>query len=320
MSDNIESLLPGSQRIIDVCAAVQRGEEVVIVTDTDRDPVIAFALSQAAHASGGTATILVTEPIPSGSEPPATVAAALNAANVIFAPTSGALFHTSAVQLASKNGARFLGLTMYTPDVLQHGGIFADFPAFAPKAERLAVLLSDATRARVTTEAGTDISVRLDGRTAVPITGMARQPGERTGCPDIEAFIAPIEGTAEGVVVVDASASIAGVLDDPITVTIEQGRAVTIVGGSQIGQIAEALENAGIPEVFVLAELAFGLNPEGIIRGVIVEDEGVAGTGHIALGSNIHFGGANNAPLHLDFVFRQPRLWLDDHEVDLTSL
>ena len=48
--------------------------------------------------------------------------------------------------------------------------------------------------------------------------------------------------------------------------------------------------------------------PDGIIPGAIVEGEGVAGTGHITLGSDIHFGGTNAAPLHLDLVFRDPTL------------
>jgi leucyl aminopeptidase (aminopeptidase T) len=146
---------------------------------------------------------------------------------------------------------------------------------------------------------------------------MAHNPGEKNGCPDIEAFIAPLESSANGVVVVDASASVAGVLSEPIRITVENGRAVSIEGGEGATKVRVALEAAGTDAVYQLAEFAFGLNPDGIIRGVIVEDEGVAGTGHVALGSNIHFGGTNAAPLHLDFVFRDPTLWLDGVEVDI---
>jgi leucyl aminopeptidase (aminopeptidase T) len=60
-----------------------------------------------------------------------------------------------------------------------------------------------------------------------------------------------------------------------------------------------------------LAELAAGLNPSGIVRGVIVEDEGVAGTGYVALGSNRFFGGTSTAPIQLDFVYYRPTLILD---------
>ena len=70
-----------------------------------------------------------------------------------------------------------------------------------------------------------------------------------------------------------------------------------------------------MPEAATLAEFAFGLNPAGLIRGVIVEEEGVAGTARVALGSNVFFGGASAAPLHLDFVFRAPTLWLAGIEI-----
>jgi leucyl aminopeptidase (aminopeptidase T) len=232
-------------------------------------------------------------------------------AQVILAPTSGAIYHTNSVRNAAAQGARFLAMTAYTPDVLRKGGIFADFEALAPRAYRLTEILSAGDEAHVTAPGGTDLRVRLGERTAVPITGMVRNPGDRTGCPDIESFIAPIEGSAIGTVVVDASASIAGVLSEPLTIEIVGGKAVSIEGGDAAKQIRRALDAADHEDAYNLAELAFGLNPNGIIRGVIVEDEGVAGTGHIALGSNIFFGGTSAAPIHLDFVYHQPTLTLD---------
>jgi leucyl aminopeptidase (aminopeptidase T) len=241
----------------------------------------------------------------------------MHASDVTLALTSGALYHTRAVQDAKD--LRFLGLTAFIPEVLREGGVFADFPALAPRAYRLADLLSDARIARVTAPGGTDLMVDLTGRTAVPITAMAQRPGEKNGCPDIEAFIAPLEASANGVVVVDASASVAGVLAEPIRITVENGRAVVIEGGEGAAKVRAALEAAGTEAVYQLAEFAFGLNPNGIIRGVIVEDEGVAGTGHIALGSNIHFGGTNDAPLHLDFVYHDPTLWLDGEQVEIVG-
>jgi leucyl aminopeptidase (aminopeptidase T) len=232
------------------------------------------------------------------------------AADVVLAPTSGAIYHTAALQTATAAGARFIALTGFVKDVLVRGGVFADFPSLAPRAIRLAELLTGAREARVVAPGSTDLTVRLDGRTAVPITGLVRAPGERSACPDVEAFIAPLETSAEGTVVVDASASIAGVLAEPLQLTIRAGRAVAIEGAAA-EPIRAALAAAGTPDAFTLAELAFGLNPEGLIRGVIVEDEGVAGTGHVALGSNVSFGGRSVAPIHLDFVYRQPTLWLD---------
>jgi leucyl aminopeptidase (aminopeptidase T) len=305
-----ETLLPGARRLVHVNAAVKPGETAVILSDTQRPASIRRVLVHAIEEVGATPIEIVTPPIPSGAEPPAAVAAALAAADVIFAPTSGAVYHTAALRAAAARGARFLAMTAYIPEVLLSGGIFADFPTLAPRALRLTELLTAAHEARVTAPGGTDLRVRLDGRTAVPITGMARAPGERTGCPDIESFIAPLETASEGVVVVDASASIAGVLTEPLRITVAGGKAVAIEGAAA-GPIVAALEATGHPHARTLAELAFGLNPEGIIRGVIVEDEGVAGTGHVALGSNVFFGGTSAPPIHLDFVYHKPTLRLD---------
>lgn len=311
---SIESLMAGARRIVTVCTAVQPGETVVIVSDTSRPASIRAALAEAVREVGAEPIEIVTSPVASGAEPPRVVAAAIAAADVILAPTSGALYHTAALRSATDGGARFLAMTAYTEDVMRRGGIFADFPALAPLAIRLAERLSAANEAHVTSPGGTDLRVRLDGRSAVPITGSATRPGERSACPDIEAFIAPLETSADGMVVVDASASIAGVLASPLRIEIRGGRAVAIDGASA-ATIWDALHAADHPDAFTLAELAFGLNPEGIIRGVIVEDEGVAKTGHVALGSNVFFGGTSTPPIHLDFVYHLPTLTLDGEAV-----
>jgi len=310
LETEIEVQLPGARRLVDVCAGIQSGEVVAIVSDTDRPESIRQAVARAVVERGATPVVIVSPPVPSGAEPPGPIAAAMAAADVILAPTSGAIYHTKSLLAAVEGGARFLAMTAYTPEVLQRGGIFADFTSLAPRVRRLTELLTDASVAHVTAPGGTDLRVRLDGRAAVPIFGTARNSGERTGCPDMESFIAPLETSAEGVVVVDASASIVGVVDEPIRITVRGGRAVAIEGGDA-ERILAALDATGHPDADTLAELAFGLNPEAIIRGVIVEDEGVAGTGHVALGSNVFFGGTSTAPIHLDFVYRRPTLTLD---------
>jgi leucyl aminopeptidase (aminopeptidase T) len=305
-------LLAGARRVARVSAGVRPGEHVVIVTDVERPPDVAAALSVAVTEAGGFPLIITMPTLRSGDEPTGPVVVALAAADVILAPTTGALYHSAAVRDAALAGARFVGLTGFSPDVLLSGGVFADFPSLVGDAYRLTDLLTQATTARVTAPGGTDLTVNLAERGAVPITGMVRERGERTACPDVESFIAPLETSANGVVVVDASASMVGVLGDPIRITVKHGCAVEIEGGEAARQIRHALEAAATPNAYTLAEFAFGLNPEGVIRGVIVEDEGVAGTGHIALGSNSFFGGTSVAPIHLDFVYHSPTLWLDD--------
>lgn len=315
LAAGVAHLMAGARRVVRVSAGVRQDERVVIVTDVERPPDVATALAAAVSEAGGTPLIVTLPHAEAGEEPMAPAVAAFSAADVILAPTTTALFHSAAVRDAALAGARFVGLTGFSPDVLLSGGVFADFPSLAEDAYRLTDRLTQANRARVTAPGGTDLTVDLNDRAAVPITGMVREPGERTACPDVEAFIAPLETSAEGIVVVDASASLVGVLGDPIRIRVEHGKAVEITGGEPAQHIREALEAASTENAYTLAELAFGLNPAAVVRGVIVEDEGVAGTGHVALGSNVFFGGTSDAPVHLDFVYHKPTLWLDDELV-----
>jgi leucyl aminopeptidase (aminopeptidase T) len=59
-----------------------------------------------------------------------------------------------------------------------------------------------------------------------------------------------------------------------------------------------------------LAELGVGINPGAIVSGVSIVDEKARGTAHIAFGTNISFGRANTARVHIDGVLLDPVLHL----------
>ena len=44
---------------------------------------------------------------------------------------------------------------------------------------------------------------------------------------------------------------------------------------------------------------------------VLLEDEKVMGTVHLALGNNITMGGTFNVPIHLDGIIKKPNVYLD---------
>jgi leucyl aminopeptidase (aminopeptidase T) len=306
------SLLDGARVIVRTCAGVKEGEDVLVVTDTSTSAAIALALASAAEEAGATSAIATVRPQRTGSEPVRPVSAAMAAADVIIAATSASLFHTDAARQAVAAGARLLSMTEVSEEVMTGGAITADFEAQGPIIESVRGLLTTAKIAHVTAPGGTDLRMSLEGREAMKITAMAREAGTRTATPDLEAFIAPVEGTAEGVLVVDGSASNIGLVSEPIRMDIAAGRVTRISGGEKAERLEASLRQANHEGAYVIAELGIGLNPAGLVRGHIIEDEGAYGTAHVALGNNTNFvGGKNWAPIHFDHVFHKPTITLD---------
>jgi aminopeptidase len=48
---------------------------------------------------------------------------------------------------------------------------------------------------------------------------------------------------------------------------------------------------------------------------VILEDEKVMGTIHIAFGDNKSMGGSIGVPSHLDGLIKEPTVWFDDNKI-----
>ena len=72
-----------------------------------------------------------------------------------------------------------------------------------PKARRLAALWAAGHTMHITTEAGTDIAAPIGSDTVVIECGYATEPGKNAAFSDGEVSSRPLEGEAEGVIVID---------------------------------------------------------------------------------------------------------------------
>lgn len=307
-----EQMKKGARKIVELCAGVKPGERVLIVTDTGIEYSIAQALYEAALACGGDAAVMLARPGEKpGEEPAPLTAAAMRAADVILSPTTRTIFHSQAATQALKAGARLLSLTEISEKILVSGGIDADFKALQPRISWLREKFQKGGRARITAKNGTDITLDMTGRDAFACTGLCHEKGQRMGIPELEVFIAPIEGTSNGTLVIDACISGIGGVKDPVVITLKDGRLFAIKGGGEAERLLALLDASGDPACRVIAEFALGLNDKARVIGDIIEDEGVYGTGHFAFGNNVHFGGANPAPIHLDMVYWHPTVEID---------
>jgi leucyl aminopeptidase (aminopeptidase T) len=133
-------------------------------------------------------------------------------------------------------------------------------------------------------------------------------PGESGNLPSGEAYIAPVEGSAEGQILVDGSISGIGKVDSPLLLTVQNGR-ITKTEGTTGERLLQIL---GEQDGRMLGEFGIGTNDKARITGVVLEDEKVYGTIHVAFGSNNTFGGTIVAGVHIDLVVKEPDVYLDD--------
>lgn len=303
----------GANTAVRVCANVEAHESVLVITDRETE-TIARAVADAAERVGAEVTLcLMPTRRQDGAEPPAPVVAAMESASVIFTPVSISITHSDAIRRACAAGARAIAMTGFTERMMQQGGIEADFVALEPICRQVAMLLNQGSSVRLTSPGGTDLRFSIAGREGIAKTCIVR-PGEFSPVPDIEATISPREGTANGVIVADASIPYLGigVLSEPVRFEAHDGKIVTVSGGPAAQVLRDSWESMGDPFVYNVAEMGIGLNPACTLTGEMLEDEGCWGTVHIGTGTSTNLGGRIKAAAHYDLLMHRASITVDD--------
>lgn len=295
------------------CMGAKAGESVLVITD-DAKKDIGEAIYEAARQMGCDPMLLVMPPrLRNGQEPPKAVAEAMKGADVVLCPTSRSLSHTDARHEACKNGARIATLPGITAECMART-LGADYSLIKSRTEKLVEAFKGVKSVRITTAAGTDITMSVEGRTFGPYTGILTSKGDFGNLPAGEAYVAPIEGTSSGVVVVDGAMAGYGVASVPIVMEVKDGFAVKLSGPEDIDRLNKLIDPLGMPARNI-AELGIGTNDKAIITGLVLEDEKVMGTIHVAIGDNSHFGGNVAVPSHLDGIVKSPTIWADGRQI-----
>jgi aminopeptidase len=163
--------------------------------------------------------------------------------------------------------------------------------------------------------AGTDLRLRVDGRTWINSDGKHNMPSG-------EVFTGPIEDSAQGTITFTVPSSPRGVEVSDVSLTFEHGRVVRAQARRGDEYLQAALATDGGARF--LGELGIGTNV-GIDRptGSILLDEKMAGTVHLALGRSYpETGGANDSALHWDMICDLRyggRLSVDGEQLELTA-
>jgi aminopeptidase len=218
--------------------------------------------------------------------------------------------HTEDRRAATAAGAR-VGTLPGVTEAIMVRCMNADYRRIADRTERLCALMTNAKTIRIVAPAGTDITLPVEGRLPIASTGLFRERGQFGNLPTGEAYLAPLEGKSNGVVVVDGSMAGVGVVTSPIRILVKDGQATDISGGREAEQFVGLLEPHG-RDGRNLAEFGIGTNDRAQLSGVILEDEKVMGTIHIAFGDNKSMGGTVRVASHLDGLVKHPSVWFDD--------
>jgi leucyl aminopeptidase (aminopeptidase T) len=213
-------------------------------------------------------------------------------------------------------GTRYASMPLFDVAMLE-GAMNVDWRTLARRTKEVAKVVRKAVSIGITTPNGTGIVMGTKGRKTLEDTGVLTRAGSFGNLPAGEVYLAPLEGTADGRLVLEWAPT--RKLASPVTLTIKSGLVAGISGDEPFAmelrkKLSERKENRNI------AELGIGTNDSARRPDNILESEKILGTVHIALGDNSSFGGRVKTPFHQDFVFFRPTVMLTGRSGDKTTL
>jgi leucyl aminopeptidase (aminopeptidase T) len=310
-----------AKNIVHTCMNISTGETVLLITDQPMAQVREHLMAEilVANPAQVWAYILSDVGRPFLEYPPLLhqLAAQADATMVFYSrvPPEETPGRLAFWRTCRENDTR-VGYGAQIDDAILENELSADYQEIAAISQRLKEHLQGKDQVRITTPLGTDLTCSIAGRDIKEDTGLIHQPGQFGNLPAGECFVAPLEDSAEGILVVDKSFPEL-VVKQPVRMIFEKGRVVTVEGGVEAQELLRRIEYgeqlAHGENCRVIAELGIGTNPNARLTGKLITDEKVMGTIHVAIGNNASpsFGGVNSAPIHIDGVVGQPTLVVD---------
>jgi len=292
---------------VEVAMGLKSNEIALIICD-EKSRKIGYVLLNAANIAKEAILIEMKERESNGEEPPKLVANALLHCDVALIPTTKSMSHTKARKAACDKGARIATLPGITEDMMERA-LDVDYKEMELLSNKFTDLLTHSKNIEINTELGTNLRFSIDERQGHSDTGICHNPGDFSNLPAGESYIAPVEGTSSGTLIIDGSLVGYGLLKNTLKIKIENGF-IKDLEGDGADFLKEVYNKYGV-SAWNVAELGIGTNPKATITGNVLEDEKVKGTIHIAFGDNISFGGTVSVDSHLDGVIMKPTLILD---------
>jgi len=318
----VEAMRRGARNAVRVCMNTRSEDRVAIIGDRQSYSIARLLLEEAFNV-GARAEVFTLETF--GRRPlrelPAKLVKSLRAMRptVTFftaAAEEGEItFRMKLLRLLTQDlKARHGHMVGITPQIMREG-MAADYRKVERVTRAVYEIVRRCTEIRAVSPDGTDLVARFSPHLRwIPSTGIYHQPGQWGNLPDGEVFTCPVvvNGTLAARVAGDFFSERYGYLDEPLIVTVEEGRLVDATGPSPLAreflEYVRSVENGDR-----VGEFAIGTNV-GLQRiiGNLLQDEKFPGV-HIAFGNPYpHETGADWASaIHVDVVSPHTTVWVD---------
>jgi aminopeptidase len=180
-------------------------------------------------------------------------------------------------------------------------------------------LLQGRTEIRITHPNGTDLTVAVDGGTAIIADGVVSEADEQAGgaslyewLPAGEVFARTVPGSARGVVIADRHDHRGAELRQ-LRLEFAEGRLVRMSAASGLGPLQEAFDVAGDGKD-ILSVIDFGTNP-GVPASERILTFVPAGMLSVNVGSDSWAGGHNDVTFNLTTHLPGTTVWIGDRIV-----
>jgi len=322
MAEMDAGLRRDAELVVGVCMSVEKDDVVTIITDDDHLRE-ANALAQIVVERGGFPVIANNEQQVRRAvadtrfpmAPPRNLHKAMVASDEIIIITNlewaNRFAHVSAVRESCDNNAKIASVE---EGIGTWGLTEADIRDATDRARAAIAALDGRKWCRVTSPAGTDVRVSIEGRPALEVTPIKKR-GQMMGPVPLwsEVAFAAVEDRTEGTIVVDGimlGIGLPGQTPNPITWTVEKGKVTRIEGGDEAERLQKVIH--GVDGSTVIGEFAFGTSEKSPTGSP--SEKGLLGTVHFALGDNhnAYPGGKNVSVLHLDGNCLNASLMIED--------
>ncbi len=274
LADRIEGKWLDAFREVFAACGVQPGEAVAILSETQSRALNVHLAELALHGLGARAFHLVV-PTPRNPHPVpvrstgaseaigglAPVLAALERAGLVVDLTLEGLMHARETSAILKAGARILHISNEHPEALER---LRPDPALEAEVRHAARRLRGAATMRVTSRAGTALTIDLRGASTAAVWGWTSKPGTLAHWPGGLVAAFPAAGAVDGVLALDRgdlNLTFKRYLDSPVRLVIERDHVVAVEGeGTDAALMRGYLEAWGDPNAYAVSHVGWGLN------------------------------------------------------------